>query len=88
LLFGTKGLRMSSEIPPELPLKTNTCCFIVGGEETQKDDSLNFKPFCTVFIYRLSCNQTTVSSTVLYVCMYVPVAVKKFEITIFHTHQA
>jgi len=61
---------MSSEIPPEVPLNTNTCCFIVGGEETQKDDSLNFKPFCTVFIYRPSCNQTTISSTVLYVCMY------------------
>jgi hypothetical protein len=70
-LFGTKGLRMSVEIPPEVPLNTNTCCFIVGGEERQKDDSFDFKPFCTFFIKRTSCNQTTISSTVSYVCMYV-----------------
>jgi len=79
---------MSSEIPPELPLNTNTCCFIVCGEETQKDDSFDFKPFCTFFffLHRPSCNQATISRTVLYVCMSVPVAVKKFEIVIFHTH--
>jgi hypothetical protein len=75
LLFGTKGLRMSSEIPPEVPLNTNTCCFVVGGEETQKDDSFDFKPFCTLFfIYSLLKS----SSTVLYVCLSVPVAVKSF----------
>ena len=62
---------MSVEIPPEVPLNTNTCCFIVGGEERQKDDSFDFKPFCTFFIKRTSCNQTTISSTVSYVCMCV-----------------
>jgi len=91
---------MSGEIPPEVPLNTNTCCFIVGGEDRQKDDSFDFKPFCTFFFFFfkktvLQSNNYQQHSFVcmyiyIYVCMYVrvyvPVVVKKFEIMIFHTH--
>jgi len=62
---------MSSEIPPEVPLNTNTCCFIVGGEETQKDDSFDFKPFCTFFyIDPPGIKQLSAVQFCVYVCLY------------------
>jgi hypothetical protein len=71
LLFGTEDLRMSSEIPPEIPLNTNTCCSIVCGEETQKDDSFDFKPFCAFFyVDRPAVNQLSAVQFCMYVRLY------------------